>query len=257
MNIDSKTKGRLMAGHPLEVDNILRLPPKTVGDILFVGEEEYSKRISLLSITKADLIKDSDKLDRVENLTDFNIITNNCYYSIEFREEILGYLEFFFDDSVNFLENIQEFYIGEIEDGKRLTNNNYQEFLNCLILQNKIDNTKIRKKPKKKMSAKKRRLLEKREKGRKLMEKVKGQDNILLSDLALNLSVFLGGDFERVNNLTLYQFYELYSKFLRRDRYGQNFDIYIAGGDPKKLDLDNHWTAKEVQVVEEKPQSIV
>ena len=50
MNIDSKTKGRLMAGHPLEVDNILSLPPKTVGDILFVGEEEYSKRISLLSI---------------------------------------------------------------------------------------------------------------------------------------------------------------------------------------------------------------
>ena len=96
----------------------------------------------------------------------------------------------------------------------------------------------------------------KRNKGRKLLEEARGQDNITLSDLTLNLAVFLGGDFDRATNLTLYQFYELYQKFLRQERYEQNFDVYIAGGDPKKLDLDNHWTAREVKKIEEAPQSI-
>lgn len=64
--------------------------------------------------------------------------------------------------------------------------------------------------------------------------------------------------FERCLDLTLYQFYELYPKFMNRDKYEKNFSMFIAGSDPKKLDLDNHWTNKIIEKKEETPpQSVV
>lgn len=244
-----------MSGFPLDIDEKLSLPPKTVGDILFIGEEEYSKMIGLLSIEKEDLIQDREKLKQLKNVGTFEIIANNCYYSIETRKQMIYYLQYFFNEEVGFLENMMCFYIGELKDERLLTKDNYNEFLHYMRVQNKIDNTKTRKKEKPK-SKKMQMLLEKRDKGRKLMDKARGRDDIKLSDLALNLAVFLNGDFDACLKLTLYQFYELYQKMLRKERYQQNFDVYIAGGDPKQLDLDNHWTAKEVKQKVERPQSI-
>lgn len=253
--LSAKVSGRLMSGQPLELSNGIEIPPKRVGEILFVGEEEYSMMIGILSITKEMLVEENGDIDIDEDIETFDIIVNNCYYSIESRRQILEYLEFFLCEEVNFLEDMLCFYIGDFDDNKMLTKDNYEEFLNCMKVQNKIDNSKARKEPKK-LSKKARRLLEMREKGRARMAKARGTDNIKLSDLLLNLSAFLNGDFDKCNNLTLYQFYELYQKMLRKDRYEQNFDVYVAGGDPKKLDLENHWTAKETKQVESAPQSI-
>lgn len=244
-----------MSGFSLDVDEKIELPPKTVGEILYIGEEEYSQRIGLLSISKEMIAQDKSKSDEMGDISSFSIITQNCYYSIETRKQILGYLRFFFNDNVEFLEDMMCFYIGELEDDKLLTQDNYEEFLNCMKIQNKIDNSKAKRKPKK-LSPKAQRLLDKRNRGRAQLAKARGQDNVKLSDLLLNLATFLNGDFERCSRLTLYQFYELYQKMLRKDRFDQNFDIYVAGGDPKKLDLDNHWTAKEIEKKQEAPQSI-
>ena len=57
-DFNAKTKGRLMSGLPLDIDDKLSLPPKTVGDILFIGEEEYSSMIALLSVDKEMLVQD-------------------------------------------------------------------------------------------------------------------------------------------------------------------------------------------------------
>ena len=191
----------------------------------------------------------------MKDITTFDIIVENCYHSIESRRQIIGYLEYFFNDTVGFFENDLCFFIGEIEDDKLLHRGNYDKFLECMKIQNKIDNNKAKRQPKK-QSKKAEMLRAKMMKGRQQLAEARGQDDIKLSDLFLNLSVFLGGDFKAVNDLTLYQFYELYQKFIRKERYEQNFDVYIAGGDPKSLDLDNHWTMKEVKKVQERPQSI-
>ena len=253
--LDGKVKGKLVAGLTLDIDDKIQLPPKTVGEILELGEDEYSKRISLLSVTKEMLIQDKDTLERTKDLTTFDILIGNCYYSMESRKQIIDYLEYFFNDDVGFLEQDLCFYIGEIEEDKVLNEGNYENFLECMRIQNKIDNSKA-KKSNKPQSKKAKMLAEKRALGRKQLSTAKGTDDIKLADLLLNLSIYLGGNFQIANGLTLYQFYEVYQKFIRKERYEQNFDVYIAGGDPKQLDLDNHWTAKEIEKKEERPQTI-
>ena len=253
--IDAMTKGRLMSGYPLDIDENVRLPAKTVGDILFIGEQEYSKMISLLAIDKTMLVEDVEKQEALGDIGSFDIIVKNCYYSVETRNQIVSYLSYFFEEEVNFIEDMLCFYIGDFDDNKMLNADNYEKFLECMKIQNKIDNDKAKKKPKK-QSKKAEMLAKQRAKGRNLLAKARGQNEVKLADLLLNLSTFLNGDFDACNKLTQYQFYELYQKMLRKEKYSQSFSVYVAGGDPKSLDLDTHWTAKEVEKKQERPQSI-
>lgn len=207
-----------------------------------MGMVEFNKKLSLLFVDK-DLLDDKTKKDvDLSKVTGYDIIDNSCVYDSEMKQLYEETLSFFFKENVEFFPKYSVFVVGDIKEERLLHRENFEDFLNVVKQQNNI--SREIKKPEKKISEKQRRLMEKREKGRKMMAKSKGQDDIGLFELASNLSIFMN-DIDKVFNLTLYQFYNQLEKYMRKDTYERNFEMYLQGADPKKLNLDVHWTSKD------------
>lgn len=226
----------------MEVKGVGKVHPYTLREISEIGVVEFNKKLALLFVDSSvldDKVKEEIDITKVKG---FDIIENSCVYDSEMKKMYEEALSFFLKEEVEFYSKYSFFVVGDIKEERVLHRENFDEFLSIIKQQNNI--SKEVKKAEKKMSEKQKRLMEKREKGRKLMAKAKGQDDIGLFELATNLSIFLG-EIEKVFNLTLYQFYNQLEKYMRKDTYERNFNMYLQGADPKKLNLDVHWTAKD------------
>ena len=235
-------QSKLMSGSAMEVKRVGKIHPLTLREIGEAGEATYNEYLSLLSFDRSIL---ADRLgDKIKDLSSFGILVENMRHNKDMREDMENALALFLKERVVFIPDQLVLFVGSMSDSRYIHEENYQEIVDILKMQNCIQAKPKNEKPK--MSPKARKLLEKRNKGRNLLKKARGQeDTITLSDLISIMGVFTG-NIDKVLDWTVYQLHDQYQKFMGRERYSNNFEMYLVGADPKKLDLEAHWTSKKI-----------
>ena len=237
--MDNDLKYQLLSGSPIKINKVGEITPFTLKEIGSIGEELYNKSLSILTLDKSRL--DEERVVELKNFSNFDILVTNCRSSDEFRIDVEVAFTIFFRELVTFIPEYLIFMLGNVEEKRFIHQENFDEVVKVLKMQNMIDD-----KPKKKIKYKNeraRKLAEKREKGRELVKKAKGETAPTLVDLISTLGVYTQ-DISTVLNWTLYQLYDQYDKFTKQENYHNNFEMFLVGTDPKKLKLEKHWTSK-------------
>lgn len=238
--IDKSTRFSLLSGVPITVEKVGCVHPLTLREIGIVTEKKYNEFLSLLCLDKHSL--KLDEVDEAKELNSFDILVANALHDESFKNDLEKSLSLFLKERVTFIPDYLIFYVGEdVEELRFIHRENYDEIVAILKMQNNLAHKP--KERKKKLSKKAELLLKKRGKGRQLLAKAKGQDDISLGDLVSAMGVFVQ-DINRVLDMTVYQFYNQYEKFMKRENYKNNFDMYLVGADSKKLNLEHHWTSR-------------
>lgn len=231
---------QMVTGAPVKVGDVCSVYPLKVKEVGLIGEGKYNEYLSILTVgldeMRNTLIND---YNADENVDAFDVLCENCKLNNELKNIVVEALSTFLKDEVVFLSDYSLFVVGDVQKANFITRDNFKFISNVLKLQNNIS-TEVKKE--KKMSARKRRLLEKRNKGRKILEsRGNGGNNIGLSDIVSIMGIFTS-DIDRISNYTIYQLYNQYERFMSKVNYDSNFSMMIAGADSKELGLENHWT---------------
>lgn len=234
--MDKNLRLSLLSGASIKVKNIGRIHPLTLREIGEIGEDKYNQYLSLLTLDKEVLEEREDiNLDKINSL---DILAGNSHYDRNFRRNIEEGLSIFFKEEVAFIEDYFIFHVGKIEEERFIHRENFNEIVKILKLQNNIrDRVKTNIKTSKKAQL----LSKKRDMGRKLISPARGENSITLSDLISVMGVFTK-NLSTVLDMTIFQLYDQYERFIKRENYKSSFDMYLVGVDPKKLSLDKHWT---------------
>lgn len=248
----------LSAGAPLTVGELI-IYPLTIKEIAEVGLETYDNLISAILVNK-DMVEGLTE-EKMESITDYDVIASNCINDNDFKERCEKCLSMFtkkeviwvssgLDNGTFVLSNVK--YLEEdlsslkSSDIQLVYSQNLEQVaraIRLVSLLNKPQKTKSSSSESKKPVSKKvERLLRKREEGRKKMKEAKNLKNeITLTDIYNIVGVYTR-DFNKINDWTLYQLYSAHSMFMKQEDYKERFEIFLAGGEPDKLQLDRHWS---------------
>lgn len=246
MEINNDLKFQLINGVPIFVKGIGYVYPLTMREIAMCIESKYNSVIGLFTKTLDDLELDKEQLDN--GLTYFDFVMFTCMKEEHIRVEVEHILSQILRQPVSIERENLCFYVGDksksvdADKVKLIDKDTFEEFADVLRLQNCIEKTKPKKR-KKPTNSKVEMLKKKRANGRKLLQEAKGED-FSMADIQSTLGVFYG-DLEKVGRMTIYQVNDQYNKFMRQEKYDKQYDTYLAGADPKKLDLNTHWSAKQ------------
>lgn len=214
--------------------------PLTIKEIGNIGFEQYQALLSTVLVTK-DVFEGLTE-EQLEQIEDFDVVVSNCSHSVEYKQGVERALTMLLREEVKYLEDYQFFIVGDVSEKRLISRENFSEIADIARKQNVLQKPK-KKKRQPKENKKIRELRAKMEKGRKMMAEAKQQKTTTtIVDLIKVVATF-GRNFETIADWTLYQIYQAHSIFLKEEDYKQRFDTYLAGGDPKKLKLDTHWSS--------------
>ena len=228
----------LIGGLPIHVDGVGDVHPLTLREIGRLNEKKYNELVSLITLNP-NMLAQSGKTN-MDGVTSFDVLAGNSYHSEKFCGKVELALSTVLKEDVTFISEQLRFFIGELKHQRFVDKDNFEEIVKVVKLQNKFSDEV--KKEKKEMSEKAKRLAEKRKKGRAQLAKARGQGNASLSSLISAMGVFTK-DINKVLDLTVYQLHDQYERFMRKENYTNSYEQYLVGADPKKLDLDTHWTS--------------
>lgn len=242
MEKDLNLEYALITGSSVEIEDF-RIYPMTLREIGELGYRKYQEMLGALLVTKEML--DNIPEEHYNEIEDYDIVVSNCIANEEHRLLVETALSLFTREVIVFHADYQ-FFIGKgnTKDSFKIINReNFPKIAQIIREQNLIE------KPKKvvesKESKKIRELREKMERGRQQVAKAKNQKTqITVVDLFSIVSVYTR-DFNTTASWTIYQLNMAHANFLKQEGYKERFDMYLAGGDPKKLKLDTHWSREE------------
>lgn len=230
---------KLLRGHPIEIENVGKIHPITINNIIDATIEKYNQHLNVLCIESEDIKK---FLNNTEEMQTFEFLYINCYQSPEYRNIVLDALMFFFREEVYFDEKIG-FYLGDIQDLRFINQDNYENIkniirkLNCLVSEKKVKEEQI-----KPANEKARKMLEQMQKNKEELDKVKSNNSLNLCDL---ISIFAAYS-ENINilnvwELTFYQFNNQFNRLKIMKEYNVNLQVLMHCDTSKnKVDLI-HW----------------
>ncbi len=261
-------KLKTLANKPIIVENIGKVYPVKLSDIADIGEEIYHKYLSYfcISIDSLNIDDEAKKNMREKNVSSFLLILSQCIQdkSEGFLNIIKDGFRLFLKKELTFIPQLSGFFIGSLEeleviisgfkskdDLKDLekygfvTENNYEDFKEVLMLQNCIKSTKSEDgyNP---ADDKARELIEKIKKTKEEINKIKANDgkNLNLLDL---VSAFCASnknvDIVRVWDLNIFQFNDQFKRTQLVSDYEISIQSLLHGADAKKVKI-NHFIAK-------------
>lgn len=221
---------RLLSGLPIKIYNIDVYPLK-LRDLAIMGYEDYYTKIYYLTAEPKDFTLSED-VD-IDNITIFDIIMSNMYYSNEHhRKGIIKIMEVIFRQKVTFAYCRSCFYIGDIKNNNIINKDNYIEIKKVLKLQNCI---KDKKEEFKCVNSKAEKIRQKILKGReKLNKKTEPTFEDLVSTLA---SKGNGLNILNIWDLTVYQFYDQLIRTQMIEDYYINIKSLLAGAKKEDVNL--------------------
>lgn len=243
MEMSKDVKSQLLNAIPIYVDGIGYVYPLTIREIATCIESRYYGVIGFISKTLNDLE------DVKEGATYFDYFIYTCISKEEIRNDVEFIIGKMLKSPVSLEIDKLCFYIGDKSKSvdankvKLIDKDTFDSFADVVRLQNCIEKNTKPKKPKNKNS-KVEMLKKKRAKGRELLKEAKGED-FSMADIQSTLGIFYR-DIEKVSNMTVYQVDDQYKKFMRKEKYDKQYSTYLAGADPKKLDLNVHWSSKQI-----------
>lgn len=214
----------------------LKLSPLTLNEIIEVGFETYNKYLSILCL-------DSDSIKEMLNIEDDSIIQPfeylywNCKQNEEAKDLILKSLNLFLKEQVQFFID-GCFIVGDINEGKFLSFDNYNYFIDILKKQNCIETSKRVKPQNNKQKDFLQQLKQMKEKYAK-HEQTKDMSDIISSVCSKHPSI----NVFNVGNLTIYQLIDQFKRLNMIDEYYLNAESLLHGANKDEIKLI-HWSSK-------------
>lgn len=254
-DISKEEELALAVGGSINVGGI-RVYPLTIGEIGEIGLNKYDGMIASL-LTSKDMITDMDE-EKLNLITDYDVVMTNLNNNKEFKDSFLMGLETFLKEKVSWEGDKSIFIIGDLDliandlsnsnsyPIRFITSKNYEPVIRAIRLVNLLNKPEFPKKKKEvPLTPQQKRIQElkaKRDKGREQIKEAKNIKGALsLIDIYSIVSTYVL-DFNKIKSWTLYQLYSAHNMFMKHSDYQERFDIFLAGGEAKKLKLDQHWS---------------
>lgn len=223
-----------ITGAELEID-FFKIKPKTMRDILQIGEDEYFRKVGLLTIEPKLQLKDLPK-EMLDKVTDYELFLQMCKMNESIGIEYVDALNYFCPDAGFVL--IQ----GLIGTNTHLFNSETFLQVRDFILKEhliELDPARYYQSANSKADEIKRKIEENKRIVAKSKNKKKehiGLEDHFLSFIVVDKSYML----ETAQNLTYYQFLKMLKKHQIVENYDLGIKQLLAGADPKKVDV-KHW----------------
>lgn len=233
---------KFLANEPIEIINIGKVYPLTLREIARIGENKYYQYLNILGIDPEQYLKETKEQDEIlKNLSSFDILMMYCLYNdsltLDIKNMILEAIRLFFKEEVSFtlMETNPLFYFGEIQDGRFITRENYENIKDIILKQNCYKKKKEEEfKPANEAATK---LVEKI----KAMRNKRPETNLTLFDL---ISV-LAANSNNLNILTvwelsMFQFNDQFNRMQMIEDFEININSLLHGADSKKINLKHY-----------------
>jgi len=224
--IDNDINLRLLAGMPIDINNLGILTPLKLKDITNIGESNYNELLSVLLIDKSNIEGLND-----QEISNLELLMVYSYQNIEFREKVLKSLKLFFNKEF-LMSNEGLFYCEDLIIDKEP----FDDFQYALKCANHIE---IKKEPE---------YVPGNERARKFMEKLKLNKQNIKKPETMNLHSIISGVAWKSNNmniidifkLTIYQLYDAFYRLENIDNYNYTLSgIYAGTVDSKNINISN------------------
>ena len=226
MVVDNDINLRLLAGMPIDINNLGILTPLKLKDITNIGESNYNELLSVLLIDKSNIEGLND-----QEISNLELLMVYSYQNIEFREKVLKSLKLFFNKEF-LMSNEGLFYCEDLIIDKEP----FDDFQYALKCANHIE---IKKEPE---------YVPGNERARKFMEKLKLNKQNIKKPETMNLHSIISGVAWKSNNmniidifkLTIYQLYDAFYRLENIDNYNYTLSgIYAGTVDSKNINISN------------------
>lgn len=233
--MNSTNRLKALAGLPITMsDFTCVIHPATLREIAIIGVNVYFRYVNLLTVSKDEVLKMIE-----QEISPFNFLFINSIYKEDFKTEFVEALRFFVKEDILILPEIEAICIGNFEDGRMLTEQNFTELQDILKFQNFIQSEVIKYTGEDEAAAL---IKQKLAKGREKVEKAKRsreESNIELTDLISSLSINSSLNMLEVWDLSYYTFNDQFKRMRILEQYNTGLQSIMAGADPKKIKLQD------------------
>lgn len=246
---EEEVKTKAFAGLPYlfggEKEPICLIQPLTIGDKIKLGDK-YQYYLQLITISEDELEDIAEKIiDPVEKqdfekLRPFEYLMIMAQFNDTFFMDLKLAFSTFLKDEILIIPQAQQIVLGKIEQGRIIDKRNFKAFQQIIRLQNRLDIPEEIPINEDRMH-KKFRLRRKALKKAKAKQQTKDENTPELSDLIASVCVLgIGITWENVMKMPIYTFYELFSRYQKKEKYDLDVRSLLAGADSKKIKL-KYW----------------
>lgn len=226
---------------PANFNDICKVYPVKLKTVVEMGYLEYSRRLNTLLLTEVDIqniIKEKTKEEvPIEELHPLEYLLTCAEQSDIFSLELQLMFITFLQEEVLLLPEIKSVLIGNPEEKRLITEENFRDFQDILRVQNRKE---VKEGPPKNETYGERKMRLLREKvaaaKRKQAEKEGNSSEFSLVN-ELEVGSVYNIDLE---NCSLYAFYGLLRRHQARDKYLQDMQMICAGADAKEIKI-KYW----------------
>ena len=227
-------KAQAFMNKPSELPGVCKIYPKTMSEIVELGEIEYNRRLETLLLTEVkigELLKEKTGEEvPLEEIDVLSYLLESADRSDMFSLELQTMFSTFIKEDILFLPKINSVLIGNPSQRRLITPKNFRDFQDILRIQNRRD---IEEPPPENESfgQRKMRLLREKVAAVKKKQAQKKGDGQTLEEL-LEIATVFGID---TNNCTLYAFYSLLRMYQAKEKWDQDIQMLCAGASSEKI----------------------
>lgn len=232
-------KEQAYLGYPSQFDNVCKIYPLTIGEIIEIGNATFNGRLELLLLTEvkiSSIIKEKTKEEfPIEQIKPLEYILQSTAMNDFLLLEIQNMISTLVKEEVLLLPQINSILVGDPKERRLINEKNFRNFQDILRIQYKKDF--IEPPPENETAAqRKMRLLRERvaeAKKKKAEKDGKTTDFLTL----LETAEIYGID---VKNRTVLALYNLIRRYQAKETWEQNLRALCAGADSSKMEM-KYW----------------
>ena len=220
---------------PSTLNGVCKIYPKTVSEIVEMGEEKYKAILGTLLLNEIEIAKLIEKktgtAPPLEEINVLSYLLKSADKDELFSLELQSMFSTFIKEEILFLPTIDSILIGPPSERRLINSSNFQDFQTILCIQN---HRKIEEPPPEDETPWERRIrLYNKQVAeiKKKKAKEKGEDGRPLHEL-LEIAQIFGID---IDKCTLYAFYQLIRRHEAKEKWDNDIQMLCAGADSKKL----------------------
>lgn len=229
-------KAQAFAGVSSQFKDICTVKTYSVKEYLAMNPEIYSNYLGLLTLNQAQIKKIIEKkldikIGEDEEIKPLSYLLESANSNEQFFIELTNAFNTFINEEVLLLPKIHSVVVGDLKKKKLITDDNFFDFQEILMIQNRKE---IPKPPPKNESAgqrKMRLLAEKREAVKRKQQQKQGKDKGMEFSELLEVATIYGISLDN----SIYAFYQLIDRYRAKEKWDRDTQFIIAGADPEKL----------------------
>jgi len=235
---------QLLAGLPIEVNDVGSVYPLKLREIAQISETKYNNYLGALLFDLED-VEQYHTIENIDKLNSFDILCLFCIQDDSFKNVCLDAIKCFFKKDSIFIKDHMIFVVGDINEKKILHRNNFEQLKNILRKQNCIKQK--REEEYNPANAEAEEFIKEIEKKNKIYAKIKKKDDITLYSIISSIAWKSHIGINAVWDLTIYQLYDAYHRLGLIDNYDKTMHgIYSGTIDSKKIKLKEIDWSKDI-----------